>query len=385
MRAVGVIVEYNPLHNGHLYHLKMARKRSGADVVIAVMSGNFLQRGEPAILDKWHRAEVALRYGADLVVELPFAYAVEPADRFAAGALKLLAALKCDSLAFGTENAALDYQKIGHRLAALPNLHYYFRDYQQTYATQLNQFYQATLQLNIDHPNQLLGLSYAAANAHLGQPLQLLPITRHYAQYQDQELNGTNIASARAIRRVVLHQAKVPAEIAAVVPPETLQALQQNQLLSWQNFYPFLRYRILSTPTAELAQIYQMTEGLEYRFHRAIKTATNFTSLLRGLKTKRYTYTRLQRLCLYVLLNVKPAAIRQVETHPYFHLLGFTAQGQAYLHQIKADLSFPLISRVSQKIGSEKGPLSLEIQTDAVYSLVSGREQNFNRPPLRID
>lgn len=385
MRAVGVIVEYNPLHNGHLYHLKMARQRSGADIVVAVMSGNFLQRGEPAILDKWCRAKAALQHGADLVVELPFAYAVEPADRFATGALKLLAALKCDSLAFGTENAQLDYQKIGRKLAALPNLHYYFRDYQQTYATQLNQFYQTALHLNIDHPNQLLGLSYAAANADLEQPLKLLPIARHNAQYQDQELNGTSIASALAIRRLVLNQAEVPAEIAAVVPPETLQALQKKQLLSWQNFYPFLRYRILSTPTAELAQIYQMTEGLEYRFHQAIKTATDFTSLLRGLKTKRYTYTRLQRLCLYVLLNIKPAAIRQVERQPYFHLLGFTTQGQAYLHQIKADLPFPLISRVSQKIGSEKGPLSLEIQTDAVYGLVNGQEQNFNRPPLRVN
>ncbi len=383
MKAVGLVVEYNPLHNGHLYHLQAAKQRSGADVVVAVMSGNFLQRGEPAILDKWTRAQAALAHGVDLVVELPFAAAVAPADRFASGAINLLAALQCDSLVFGTENTAIDYQAVGRQLATLPNLHEYFRDYQQTYATQLNHFYQATLHLNIDSPNQLLGLSYATANAKLARPLQLLPLARKNAQYQDTTLNGTAIASATAIRRLALGQTTASQAIATVVPPDIAQALQQQKLVSWADFFPYLRYRILSTPTAELGQLYQMTEGLEYRFHSVIKNVTNFPELLRALKTKRYTYTRLQRLCLYVLLNIHTPAIRQVEQQPYIHLLGFSQRGQAYLHQIKAQLDRPLIARVSQKIGAEAGLLGLEVRVDDVYAQINGHEQNFNRPPLR--
>ncbi|MFD1317864.1 nucleotidyltransferase [Loigolactobacillus zhaoyuanensis] len=383
MQAVGIVVEYNPLHNGHLYHLAAARQRSGAKVVVAVMSGNFVQRGEPAILDKWTRTQAALDQGVDLVVELPFAAAVAPADRFATGALQLLTALQCKSLVFGTEDTSIDYQQVGRKLATLPNLHEYFRDYQQTYATQLNHFYQETLHLNIDSPNQLLGLSYATANAQLAQPMRLLPVARKNAQYLDQDLNGTAIASATAIRRLALGQSVAARSLATVVPPMIAHALQQQKLASWTDFYPYLRYRILSTPIAELGQIYQMTEGLEYRFHSAIKTAPDFPSLLRGLKTKRYTYTRLQRLCLYVLLNIHTPAIRQVEQQPYIHLLGFSQRGQEYLHQIKDQLDLPLIARVSQKIGQEQGLLGLEVRVDDVYAQINGHEQNFNRPPLR--
>ncbi|MFR0553574.1 nucleotidyltransferase [Loigolactobacillus coryniformis subsp. coryniformis] len=384
MRAVGLVVEYNPLHNGHLYHLQAARQLSGAEVVVAVMSGNFLQRGEPAILDKWTRAQAALAHGVDLIIELPFANAVAPADRFASGALNLLAALQCDSLVFGTENTTIDYQSVGRQLATLPDLHEYFRDYQQTYATQLNHFYQETLHLNIDAPNQLLGLSYATANARLKRPLRLLPLARKNAQYQDQELNGSTIASATAIRRLALGQTTAEQSLATVVPADIFQALQQQKLLTWADFFPYLRYRILSTPLAELGQIYQMTEGLEHRFHSVIKQVNDFPSLLRALKTKRYTYTRLQRLCLYVLLNIREPAIRQVEQQPYVHLLGFSQRGQAYLHQIKEQLDLPLIARVSQKIGHEQGLLGLEVRVDDIYAQLNGHEQNFNRPPLRV-
>ena len=114
MRSCGIVVEYNPFHNGHRYHAEKARELSGADVVVAVMSGNFLQRGEPAIIDKWARTKTALQNGVDLVVELPFSWAVQSADYFARGSIKLLQALKCDALCFGTDSDSLfDYAEYG--------------------------------------------------------------------------------------------------------------------------------------------------------------------------------------------------------------------------------------------------------------------------------
>ena len=117
MKSCGVVVEYNPLHNGHVYHLKKARELSGADTIIAIMSGNFLQRGEPAIVDKWSRAQMALSAGADLVIELPVAFSTQPADYFAKGAVGLLHAMNCDAICFGSESGeSADYQKLAHFL-----------------------------------------------------------------------------------------------------------------------------------------------------------------------------------------------------------------------------------------------------------------------------
>ena len=114
MKACGIIVEYNPFHNGHRYHAQQARQQSGAEVVIAIMSGNFLQRGEPALLDKWARTEEALQNGVDLVIELPTAWSVQSADYFANGGIKLLQALQCESLCFGTDStSAIDYAAFG--------------------------------------------------------------------------------------------------------------------------------------------------------------------------------------------------------------------------------------------------------------------------------
>ena len=137
LKAVGLVVEYNPFHNGHLYHLQKAKEVIGADVVVAVMSGNFTQRGEPTILDKWQRARAALNNGVDLVIELPLVSAVEPADRFAAGALQLLADMQVESVVFGAEHPHWDF----HHMVDLEKSFQadQFKQFDQTYATQFNQ------------------------------------------------------------------------------------------------------------------------------------------------------------------------------------------------------------------------------------------------------
>ncbi|WP_125981402.1 nucleotidyltransferase [Loigolactobacillus iwatensis] len=384
LQATGMIVEYNPFHNGHLYHLQQARKRTQADVLVAVMSGNYLQRGEPAVIDKWQRTKAALANGVDLVVELPLATAVEPADRFAQGALAILSLLGCSALAFGTENEQIDYQAIGQKLAALPARHTYFRDYKQTYATQLNQYYRDTLNLNIDTPNQLLALSYATSNAKLPRPLKLIPIARSGSQYLDQELNGSAIASATAIRHLITAVDFSHADLEKVVPNETYQSIVTQPVMNWTAFFPYLKYKVESSSLFELGQIYQMTEGLEYRFKKVVHQTTNFSELLRALKSKRYTYTRLQRVCLYILLNIKQTEIMTTLERPYIRLLGFNEKGQAYLHQIKQDLKVPLISRVDQEVGGENGLLALEVKADWLYEQQTGRAQDFGRSPLRV-
>ena len=132
LTACGIIAEYNPFHKGHRYQMQQARQQSGADVIVVCLSGNFVERGGPSLINKWQKTQLALANGADLVVELPTAYAVEPADRFAQGAVKLVAALGCQTLAFGSEEVGFDYQTMGHRLNQVMNDHTFFVDYQKT-------------------------------------------------------------------------------------------------------------------------------------------------------------------------------------------------------------------------------------------------------------
>lgn len=193
MKSCGLIVEYNPFHNGHKYHAAKARQLTEADVVIAVMSGNFLQRGEPAIIDKWLRAEEALLNGIDLVIELPFCWSVQSADYFAKGAIKLLQSIHCETLCFGTDSqSAFNYQEFGDFVTKnqhLIDLTFQSLDeeslnYPQKMTEVFRQIYPDSLP-DFSSPNHILGMSYSKENAGYQHPMKLFPLERKEAHYHD--------------------------------------------------------------------------------------------------------------------------------------------------------------------------------------------------------
>lgn len=373
LNAVGVIAEYNPFHNGHRYQLAEARRLSGADVTVVAMSGNYVQRGEPALFDKWIRAQAAVANGADLVVELPLNTAVQPADRFAQGGVQALAALQCQALAFGTEQPDLDYADLGRQIADLPAHPAGFVDYSQTYATQLNTFYQETLHVTLDDPNVILALGYASANAQLAQPLALIPVPR-VAVAHDAAQPRQQFASASWLR-------DHPAAMADFVPAAAWPLYHTAQCSRWADFWPYLHYRLLTMSPVELREIYQMTEGLEYRFIQQNRQAASLTDLLKRVKTKRFTYSRLSRVALYTLLALHTDAMTQVAVP--LRILGFTSAGQRYLKQIRKASGDTLLTRVNAQSGADTAPYGLTVQADRVYTLVNGTEQNFGRAPIR--
>lgn len=385
MRSCGIVVEYNPFHNGHLYHAKQAREQSQADVVVAVMSGNFLQRGEPAIIDKWARAAAALANGVDLVVELPTEWAVQSADYFARGAVQVLQALNCDTLCFGTDgDTQFDYAGFG----AFVQQHQ--KDIDQafsalaetgwTYPKKMNEVFRQLypeLELNATSPNHILGLSYSKENASYSQPMSVIPLERTAAGYHDQEAVHEEIASATAIRKL-LQEGK---ETAKYVPPAMLASILTTPIVTWENYWPLLRYRILASSLEELRLIYQMSEGLEARIQTCARQADSFAAFIEALKTKRYTWTRLQRLCCYLLLNVKTTDIHQLWEQPSIHILGFTDAGRTYLNQQKKTIELPVFSKVGRE---EQQQLALTLKADSIYQLGNSQiqEQNFGRSPL---
>ena len=363
MTITGIIAEFNPFHNGHKYLLDQAE-----GLKIVAMSGNFVQRGEPAIVDKWTRAQMALENGADLVVELPFLVSVQAADFFGQGAVAILAHLRMDTLAFGTEEV-LDYQQIANLytergqemelfMENLPNS----LSYPQKTQAMWKEF--ADLDFSGDTPNHVLALAYAKAVA--GRKIKLHPIQRQGAGYHSVD-KDVDFASATALRQHQNDQNFLERFMPSV-------ALFENaSKVNWEDYYPLLRYQILSNP--DLTIIYQVNQEMAVRIKDAIKTAQTVDELVEIVATKRYTKARVRRLLTYILVQARENALPEG-----IHVLGFTEKGRQHLKPLKEQVH--LVSR----IGKEPWDAMTQ-KADQIYQLghPSIAEQNFGRVPIRIE
>lgn len=345
MKSVAIIAEYNPYHNGHQYHAEMARLKSQADIVVAIMSGQFTQRGAPAIFSKFARAESALK-GCDLVVELPQFYALSYADDFASGGIRTAELLGCDALAFGAECDDLEMLTAeAYRVKTVD-------------VKSGRSYAQMTGDQAFSQPNNILAMQYIKA---ADSRLELIPVKRIENHYHDTQLTG-RIASATAIRRAIA----AGHDFSMAVPA----AIDTSLAVSWEDFFPLLKYKIISHTAEELRNIYMMTEGLENRLKSRINASQDFESYMQAIKTKRYTYTRLQRLLACTLLNITG---RQAITD--IRVLAMNDKGRAYIKGLP---------HVHTNINKKNASLfPLEIRATQIYNLVSGdRRNDFNTPVI---
>ncbi|MEW4354479.1 nucleotidyltransferase [Streptococcus pneumoniae] len=362
MTVTGIIAEFNPFHNGHAYLLSQAK-----GLKIVAMSGNFTQRGEPAIVDKWTRAQMALENGADLVVELPFLVSVQAADFFAQGAVDILSRLGIDRLSFGTEEL-LDYGKIAELYEAksaemadfLTRLPAHL-SYPEKTQTMWETF--SGLSFSGNTPNHVLALAYAKAVA--GKGIALCPIERKGAGFHSLD-SHLEFVSATALRSRM-----DDTEFIARFSPSA-KLLEHAPHVSWSDYFPYLRYQILSNP--DLTGIYQVNQEMASRIREAIKTATSMEELVEKIATKRYTKARVRRLLTYILVQARESALPQA-----IHVLGFTDKGRKHLATLKQEV--PLISRIGKEAWD-----SLTQQADKIYQLgnPSLLEQNIGRIPFQI-
>ena len=344
MSVIGIVAEYNPFHSGHEFLMNQARLAAKNDPIIVVMSGNYVQRGQMAIMDKWQRAKAALASGADLVFELPFSFAVQPADIFANGSIKMLSGLGVSELFFGVEDANLNFSYLGQKINQIPKNRMDFRDYTQTYATQYNEMVAREVGHEVNQPNMMLAVAYAVASEQLKNPLHV------GSGHDDSLLQDKIVSSATAIRNYCLHHPNDLSELKKYLPKGELVSLESQKVYpNWNLLFSFLKYRIESASLEELRSIYQMSEGLEYKMKEEIHTAEDFTSFLRQIKSKRYTYARLRRLCLYTLLNVTEKEIKDSYKDVSTLLLGYSGRGRNYLKKIRKDVQVPIISKVDKK------------------------------------
>lgn len=355
MRAVGLITEYNPFHNGHLHHLRESRRAAGAQVAVAVMSGHFLQRGEPALVDKWRRTEMALRAGVDLVVELPFPFACQSAPHFALGAVQCLDGLGgVSALCFGSESGNL---ALLQRCATLlekrrpeltAGIAAKLREGVHYPAARAALMDEPELEEVLRTPNNILALEYLEALRVSGSPMEPLTIARLGAGYHDSEACG-DIASATGIRRRIAEGRPV----AAYLPPES-EALLQEAFASGQVVDPDLLHRLVLGQIFRgrdaLQTICQVEQGLDRRLADAALESTGWEDLVDRVKVRQLTRTRVQRMLCYVLNDVSRALMDEcLETGPlYLHLLGSSEQGRRFLAATRKQRSLPLIDNFSR-------------------------------------
>lgn len=390
MHTVGLIVEYNPLHNGHYYHYQQSKKVSGADAAVCVMSGHFLQRGEPALVNKWARTEMALAMGADLVLELPVAYSAQPAEWFAYGAVSALNATGIvDSLCFGSESGDLGWLTAAAELLheepdsfkeALQRELKTGQPYPTAYSRAVAALVPGTEEAELAKPNNTLGLHYLIALRRLGSRIRPLTITRTKADYNQTEITDRQIASATAIRRLLFEEDDLQG-ISSYVPASTLRILEREWAagrapIGWERFAQPLLHQLLIHRPEQLALFHEVTEGLEHRIRRALPLLDPIEAkgrlvetLTDKLKTRRYTRTKLQRALTRIFLNhtkgdLAPDRLRTGV--PYLRVLGFSPQGRELLKRMKKTAKVPVITKVT---GDAPPMLQLDIRATSVYAL----------------
>ena len=373
MASVGIIAEYNPFHNGHLYQIQEIKKKYKDATIIIAMSGNFTQRGEPAIIDKWTRASLAIKNGADLVVEIPYAFTTQSADYYSYAGITLLENLKVDKLIFGSEsNNIEDITEIAK--AELENEDFdklvkIYSKFGYNYPTALSLTLKDLTGKVINTPNDILGITYI--KTILKNNYNIKPETiKRTNDYHDKTITGT-ISSATSIRENINDLEKIK----TAIPKNTYKALQNNIIHRREDYYTYLKYKILTDTNLE--QYHLVDQDLASKLKKYITSSKNYEELIQKAKSKNETYSKISRALLQILCNYTKEEHKKHKKITYIRLLGFNKNGKNYLNQIKKEMTLPIISKISR---NQDSMLTLELNTTKIYTLpYKNQEEEFKK------
>lgn len=362
--AFGIVCEYNPFHNGHLYQINEI-KRVSNEPIICVMSGNFTQRGEIAITDKYARAKIALECGADLVVELPVPYCIASAEYFASASIEILAKMGVDKLSFGSESANSDRIMKIAEIASSDEFKKECAMLSKDQGTANAYFELLASKCGVENilSNDILGIEYTKAIIKNGYKMQICPIKREGSAYRDTQLSLGELPSASAIRGA-LHCGDFE-RIANFVPAQTLKMLEENDIANFDNVKDGILFA-LRLVNEELLDVAISDKGLINRIVATANECTSFDEFEEKLQTKKYTQSAIRRAVLYILLGVKQS---DLDTLPsYTILLGANAKGREYLSSIrKSEEAIKVVPKPADADGTRQFELSKK--ADALYTM----------------
>ena len=396
LKAAGITAEYDPLHNGHVYHIEETRRVTGCDAIVVAMSGDYVQRGEPALMDKWVRTEHALRSGADLVLEIPVLFCLGNAGQYAGAAVRILEATgKATHISFGSESGDADaLTRIAHTMrdreaeidAAVKSVRGKGFSYPAARALAYSMVRASVkgtdpgadpeilkdMQI-LDKANDILAVEYIRAM----RSAEPVVIHREGAGYGDPYDERIVYQSASAIRTQTL----AGRDVTGYIPECTAEALRKCHLTGpdHDKWFDALRYAVLSTDAEIIEDCPSGGEGLAQLLKASAASAVSWTSLIRHIKSKRYTYTRLSRLCMQLLLGISRSKY-DIGSPEYIRVLGFNDRGRELLAEMRDEetASLPVIINVNKSAGdlNEKASslLQLDMHAADIYNLMTTGE-----------
>lgn len=375
MKKIGIICEYNPFHNGHLYHIEKIKEMYPESLIVLVMSSSFTERGELSILNKWEKTEIALNFGIDLVIELPFVFASQSADIFARGAVNILKELSVDTLVFGSEsndpNKLIDIAKIQLENKAYDNIVKSYLDKGENYPTAMSKALSNICKDTVTLPNDILGLSYTKEILKQNANIEIVTIKRTN-DFHNKELNN-KIVSASAIRNNLNDE-----NLNNYVPDITYNFLKEKKQNN--NYFNYLKYKIL-TEQEEISKYQTVDEGIHNRILKYIEESNSIEELIEKVKTKRYTYNKLQRMFTHILCGFTKEDAKDIKIN-YIRVLGFNNKGIKHLNKIKKETTIPIITNFKKEYDNL---LKQETKIDKIYSLITNDEIDYKRKPIKFD
>ena len=356
MKACGIVIEYNPMHWGHKHHIQQAKLVTQADIIIGVMSANFVQRGEPAIVSKFLRTEAALRNGVDIVIELPTIYSLQAADIFGKQAIKLLELSKVASVCFGSESNDIEILK---EIANLSVNIDHFRE-----RLDAGESYASAISISDDrlYPNDILAISYLRALKDTSITPYSIQRTNHY--------HSSNLTdpflSASAIRQNLRNEKALE---------QSLVNLDNSITIS--DFYPLIRYKLLSSTSTELSKIFMVSEGIQNKLKKHAVECNCYEEFLENCVSRRYSKSRIQRILMHILLNHTKEQVLSLGKLNHLRVLGFTKKGRDYIKEKKLNIS----TKVSH---IPKDYFAIEENATAIYSLISKEKDLLKKEVSKI-
>lgn len=395
-KILAIICEYNPFHNGHLYQLNESINLINPDYVLCIMSGNFVERGNTALISKWARTEMALRAGADMVVELPTIYSISSAENFAAGAIKILNSLKSETyLSFGSECDDIEtLKKFAEILVEEPSEYVTMLNHELDKGLSFPKARENAMLLYVNDirnsanvlsgSNNILGIEYIKQIIKTGNKITPINIKRIGTDYNSLSTSN-NIASATAIREMIIQKKSVK----KLMPKSSYDILKQELgngrfVLDISQFEKQIIYKLRSMDVDEIANLPDVSEGLEYKIKEAANSCNTLETLTFMIKSKRYTMTRINRILLYALLNItKQDYVIAQKNSPYLRVLGVSEHGKILLSELSQNRKLNVITSVKQFLNKNNNKfLNIMLENDIfasdVYTLEYKKNPNAN-------
>ncbi len=377
MKTMAIVCEYNPFHNGHAHQISQHRTQYGVDCVIAVMSGNFVQRGAPAICDKWTRAEMALLGGCDLVLELPTVFATQSAERFAFGAVQLIDRLGLvNYLSFGSECGDISILKKAACALLKPDFNEqvsailksgisYPAAREQVMSDLLGKEYGALL----SEPNNLLAIEYLKSLMLLKSNIEPVTLTRTVGHH---DTDNNDIFCSATHLRALIEQGK---DISSFIPSDSLLVLEKaikngKAPADISKLDTVITYLLRTLSEDKLRMLPDVSEGIEKRFIEAAKSENTFLKISEGVKTKRYTKTRIDRTIIHMLLSINKDIANSAPE--YFRVLAANSVGTAFLKSIKEN-DYPIITKTANAVLPSKNAenmFNIDCRATDIYSML---------------